>query len=178
MVAVKQINIKNRTYYFYNDIIDLENFDAGLLKIDKKSYKDIGIYNIGYITIKKIDDYENIYSVNPLYLTISHASGYIEEKGVNKYLVFNSTDENKELLKKYNDVFNGIRDKIKEINSDECDYEKDYMKIKFNSDDDLPLNKALNFHHMTITIGSVFEEDGKLYLQVFLYDTLYELNIG
>ena len=52
------------------------------------------------------------------------------------------------------------------------------MKIKFNSDDDLPLNKALNFHHMTITIRSVFEEDGKLYLQVFLYDTLYELNIG
>ena len=49
--------------------------------------------------IKKIDDYENIYSVNPLYLTISHASGYIEEKGVNKYLIFNQTDENKELLK-------------------------------------------------------------------------------
>ena len=75
-----------------------------MLKIDKKSNKDIGIYNIGYITIKKIDDYENIYSVNPLYLIIDHASGYIEEKGVNKYLVFNSTDENKELLKKYNDV--------------------------------------------------------------------------
>ena len=113
MEAVKQINIKNRTYYFYNGIIDLKNFDARLLKVDKKSYKNIGIYNIGYITIKKIDDYENIYSVNPLYLTITHASGYIEEKGVNKYLVFDSIDENKELLKKYNDVFNGIRNKIK-----------------------------------------------------------------
>ena len=177
MGTVKQINIKNRTYYFYNDIIDIENFDSSLLKLDKKSYKDIGIYNIGYITIKKIDDYENIYSVNPLYLTIAHASGYIEEKGVNKYLVFDSTDENKELLKKYNDVFNGIRDKIKEISSCECDYEKDYMKIKFNSDDDLPLNKPLKFHLMTVTIRSVFEEDGKLYPQVFLDDTLYELNI-
>ena len=177
MRTLKQINIKNWTYYFYNDIIDLENFDSSLLKIDKKSYKDIGIYNIGYITIKKIDNYENIYSVNPLYLTIAHASGYIEEKGVNKYLVFDSTDENKELLKKYNDVFNGIRDKIKEINSDECDYEKDYMKIKFNSDDDLPLNKPLKFHLMTITIRSVFKEDGKLYPQVFLDDTLYELNV-
>ena len=82
-------------------------------------------------------------------------------------MVFESTDENKELLKKYNDVFNGIRDKIKEINSDECDYEKDYMKIKFNSDDNLPLNKQLKFHNMTITIRSFFEEDGKLYLQVF-----------
>ena len=99
MGEIKRIDIKNRTYYFYNDIIDLKDFDARLLKIDKKSYKNIGIYNIGYITIKKIDDYENIYSVNPLYLIIAHASGYIEEKGVNKYLVFDSTDENKELLK-------------------------------------------------------------------------------
>ena len=101
MRIVKQIRIKNRTYYFYSDIIDIKNFDVGLLKIDKKSYKGIGIYNIGYITKKKIDDCEKIYSVNPLYLLIDHASGYIEEKGVNKYLVFDSTDENKELLKKY-----------------------------------------------------------------------------
>ena len=61
--------------------------------------------------------------------------------------------------------------------SNECDYEKDYVKIKFNSDDDLPLNKSLKSHLMTITIRSVFEEDGKLYPQVFLDDTLYELNI-
>ena len=100
MGEVKQINIKNRTYCFYNDIIDLKKFDARLLKIDKKSYKNISIYNIGYITIKKIDDCEKIYSVNPLYLLISHSNGYIEEKGVYKYLVFDSTDENKELLKK------------------------------------------------------------------------------
>ena len=158
MGIVKQIDIKNRTYYFYNDMINIKKFDSNLLKIDKKSYKDIGIYNIGYITIKKIDD-------------------DIEEKGVNKYLVFNSTDENKELLKKYNDVFNGIRNKIKKISGDECDYEKDYMKIKFNSDDNLPLNKPLKFHNMTITIRSVFKEDGKLYPQVLLDDALYELNI-
>ena len=123
-----------------------------------------------------------ILSVNSLYLNITHANEYIEEKGVNKYLVFDSmefhsTDENKELIKKYNNVFNGIRDKIKKINSNECDYEKNYMKIKFNSDDDLPLNKPLKFHLMTIIIRSVFEEDGKLYPQVFLDDTLYELNI-
>ena len=101
----------------------------------------------------------------------------IEEKGMNKYLIFDSAYENKELLKKYNDVSDGIRDKIKKISSDECDYEKDYMKIKFNSHDDLPLNKQLKFYNMTITIRSVFEEDGKLYPQVFLDDTLYELNI-
>ena len=76
-------------------MIDITKSDSDLLKINKKPYKDIGIYNIGYITIKKIDDYEDIYSVNPLYLTITHASGYIEEKGINKYLVFNSADENR-----------------------------------------------------------------------------------
>ena len=113
MDVIKQINIKNRTYYFYNDIINLENFKSNLLKIDKKSYKDIGIYNIGYITIKKIDDCENIYSVNPLYLNIDHANGYIDEKNGNKYLIFDFTDENKELLKKYSDVWNGLKNKIK-----------------------------------------------------------------
>ena len=112
MGVVKQIDIKNRTYYFYNDMINIKNFDPILLKIDKKSYKNIGIYNIGYITIKKIDDCENIYSVNPLYLLVNHANGYIEEKGVNKYLIFDSTDENKELLKNYNNVWNGIKNKI------------------------------------------------------------------
>ena len=176
METLKQINIKNRTYYFYNDMIDIENFESNLLKINKKSCKDIGIYNIGYVTIKEIGDCKNIYSVNPLYLRITHASGYIEEINENKYLIFDSIDENKELLKKYNDVFNGIMGKIKEVSNDECDYEKDYMKIKFNSDDNLPLNKPLKFHNMTITIRSVFEEDGKLYPQVFLDDTLYELS--
>ena len=178
MGTIKQINIKNQIYYFYNDFIDLENFESNLLKIDKTSYKNIGIYNIGYITIKKMDDCENISSVNPLHLRITHANGYIEEINGNKYLIFDSTDGNKELLKMYNDVFNGIRDEIKTINGGkENDYEKDYMKIKFNSDDNLPLNKPLKFHLMTITIRSVFEEDGKLYLQVSLDDKLYELNL-
>ena len=106
----------------------------------------------------KISNCMNINSANPLYLGIPPANGYIEEKGMNKYLVFNSTDKNKELLKKYNDVLNGIRNKIKEINNKEYDYEKDYLKIKFNSDDDLPLNKLLKFRLMTITIRHVFEE--------------------
>ena len=100
MGTTKQLNIKTRTCYFYNDIINLEKFDARLLKIDKKAYKDISIYNTGYVTKKKIDDCNNINSVNPLYLNITHSNGYIEEKGVNKYLIFDSTNENKELLKK------------------------------------------------------------------------------
>ena len=121
-------------------------------------------------------DYENVYSVNSLYLIIVHTSAYIEEKGVNKYLVFNSADENKELLKRWNDDFHGIRNKIKKISSNEYDYEKDYLKNKFNPDDDSTLNKQLKFYNMVITIRSIFEENGKLYQQIFLDDTLYELN--
>ena len=70
MEEIKQINIKNRTYYFYNDRIDLKNFDERLLKIDKKNCKQIDIYYIGYVTVKKIDNCNNISSVNPLYLII------------------------------------------------------------------------------------------------------------
>ena len=99
-------------------------------------------------------------------MLVNHANGYIEEKGVNKYLIFDSTDENKELLKKC-DVWNGIKNKIEEVSSVRCDYEKDYLKVKFNSDDSLPFNTPLKFHNMTIIIRSVFEEDGKLYPQVF-----------
>ena len=99
MGEVKQIDNKNRSYYFYNDIINLENVNARLLKIDKKTFKGINIYYIGYITKIKIDYCQNTYSVNPLYLRIDHANGYIEEKNGNKYLVFDSVDENKKLLK-------------------------------------------------------------------------------
>ena len=152
-------------------MISLKNFESNLLKIDRKSYKNIGIYNIGYITIKKINDCGIIYSVTALYLLVNDASGYIEEKNGNKYLSFDSMDENKELPKKYSGVWGGIKNKIEAVSS------SNFMKIKFNSDDNLPLNKPLKFHMMTIIIRSVFEEDGKLYPQVFLDDTLYELNV-
>ena len=126
--------------------------------------------------LKKIDDCESIYNANPLYLRIGHASGYIEEKIGNKYLIFDSIDENKEVLKKYADAWDEIKNKIKAINGDkENDYGKYYMKIKFNSDDDLPLNKLLKFHLMTIIIRCVFSEDGKFYTHLFLEDALYKL---
>ena len=175
MGSIKQINIKNQTYYFYNDIIDLQTFDSNNLKLDKKSYKNLDIYNIGYVTIKKIGSGYDINSVNPLYLLIGNASGYIEEINKDKYLLFDVTDESKELLKRYDDVFNGIISKIKKLDDDWLEYKKDYMKIKFNSDDNLPLNKPLKFYQMTVTIRYVFSEDNKLYPQVFLDEALYRL---
>ena len=88
-------------------------------------------------------------------MQVNHASGCIEEKNGNKYLLFDyCVNENKELLKRYADVWDGIKNKISDTK--ENDYEKDYMKIKFNSDDDLLLNKPLKFHAMIIIIRSVF----------------------
>ena len=113
MGSIKEIHIKDRTYYFYDDIIDTKTFDSNNLKLDKKTYKDLDIFNIGYVTIKKIADCYDVNSVNPLYLCIDNASGYIKEDWTHKYLIFDSTDENKELLKRYDDVFNGIMGKNK-----------------------------------------------------------------
>ena len=104
MGAIKQINIKNRTYCFYNDIIDLKDFEAKLLNVDKKLYKNIDIYYIGYITIKKIDDYENTFSLNPLYLMIGKVGRNTEEKNGSKYLVFDYADEIREVLEKYTEL--------------------------------------------------------------------------
>ena len=169
MGSIKEINIKNRTYYFYNDIIDIKTFDSNNLKLDKKTYKDLDIYNIGYVTIKKIGDCYDVNSVNPLYLRIDNASGYIKEVNKDKFLVFNVTDENKELLKRYDDVFNGIMSRI----NNWLEYSKDNMKIKFSSDDNLSLIKPLKFHNMTVSIRYVFSKDNKLYPQVFLDEALY-----
>ena len=82
-------------------MINLKNFESNLLNVDKKHYKSIDIYYIGYMRIKKIDDCENIYSVDPLHLLVNHASRYIEEQNGNKYLIFDDfVNGNKELLKK------------------------------------------------------------------------------
>ena len=77
---MKEINIKNQTRYIFNDMINIKDFNPSLLKTGKKSYKDIGIYNIRQLTIKKIDDYENIQSIIPLYLAINEVNKFIKEK--------------------------------------------------------------------------------------------------
>ena len=127
MEKVKQIEIKNRTYHFNSVIINIEEFDSNLLKIDKKPYKDIDIYCIGYITITKISDCKNIYSVNSLYLIIDKVDGHIKENNENKYFVSDSTElhstgENTEL-------WDGIKNEIETIDgSKKGEYDKNFRK--------------------------------------------------
>ena len=180
MGNIKEINTKNRTYYFFDDMFSIKDFDPNLLKIDKKSHKNIDIYYIGYITVKD-SYYVKINSVNLLYLIISEADGFIKEKNGCRYLVFDSANENNEVQKKYNELWDVIKNEVETINGSKrskhssAQYNKDFMKIKFNSDENLPLNKTLKLHNMTIVIRSVFEEHGKFYPQVCLDECLYEL---
>ena len=137
-------------------MINTKNFDPNLLKIDKKSYKNIDIYYIGYITMKHSD-----------YVKIDELDGSTEERTKNKDLSLASTDKNKEVLPKYTELCDGIKNLIEKGNNKSAKYGKDFMKIKFNSDDNLPLNETLKLHNMTKVIRSVFQEDGKYYPQVF-----------
>ena len=118
MGEVKELNIKNRTYYYFDDTIEIRNFHSDLLKIDEKSHRDFDIYYINYNTIKKFSncscdcdcdcDYENIRSVNALYLIIYSATGFFKEKYNEKYLILDWTE-------KYEEVFTGIKSDIETI---------------------------------------------------------------
>ena len=166
MRKVKELKIKNQTYYYFNDIIDIKDFQSNLLTID---YEDIDIYYIGFIMIKKFGDCENIHSVNPLYLLIYSATGYFKEKNGEKYLILDSTE-------KYEEVFSGIKKEIETINGGKkLIYEKNYARIGVNTDDDVPLNKPLKFPTLTIIIRCVFQEGEKLYPQIYLDECLYQL---
>ena len=98
-----------------------------MLKVDKKNYNEINIYYIGYVTVKTIANCNNINSVNPLYLMINEMIGHFEEKNESKYLVLDDADENKEVWKKYEEVWEGVKKEFEIINGDEkVEYGKDF----------------------------------------------------
>ena len=162
MGELKQINIKNRTYYFYNDIIDLDEFDGSKIKVDKKYFNDIDIYYLGYEHKKKISECNLINSVNPLYLRIADTNGQFKKGKDDVWYLIISGDES-------------IKNKITEKTWDVVQYDKDYMKIKFESNNIFAADKDVNIHLATIIISAIFAQDGKYYLQLFLDDGLYKL---
>ena len=119
------------------------------IKIDEKPYKNILIYYTGYGTTKK--DLK-IYSVNPLYLIFNKTNGYFEEINGNRYLTLVPTDESKDKIKKYEELEVKIRDLIKSVTKKSDDYDKKYMRIKFDTDDQLPLNKTIKITIITIAV--------------------------
>ena len=169
MGNIKDLNIKNPTYHYFDHIIDIRKSESNLVKIDKKLHKDSDIYYIGYIMIKKFNTYENIHSVNPLYLIIHSATGYFKLEYGKMNLIL-------DLIEKYEEVFSGIKSEIETINSGEkLDYKKNYPRIIVNTDDDVPLNKQLKFPTLTTIIRCVFQKGKKLDPSIYLDECLYEL---
>ena len=144
-------------------MINIKNIDPSLLGIDKIPFKstDDVIYHIEYITMKNLDN-ENIDSANSLYLIFNNVDGFIEcnstkENNENKYLLFASTNKNKEVLEKYIELWDEIKNQIETISdSKPIKYGRDFMKIKFKSHDDLPLGKILSIPVCIIAVGFVF----------------------
>ena len=172
-MVTKQMVIKNRTYYFNNDLINIIDFDERLLKLDKKNQWCL-IYITLFILLKV--PHRNVNSVNPLHFIINRIDGFIEEKDGDKYLSIASTDRNSEVLKNTQNSGVALKIVLKKINDSEWgEYDKDFTKIKFNSDNDIPLNKQLYFLTVQVIIRNIFEKDGKYYPQLFLDDCLYEV---
>ena len=156
MEKVKEISIKNRAYYFSDDMVNIQDFHSNLLNIEKKSHKYIDMYYIGYITTKKFSDCKYIHSVNPLRLIIHSATGHFKEKYDEKYLIIDLTEE-------YEEVFSGIKSEIETLNNGkELFYEKNHARIGVNTD-----NKLI--------IRCILQRGEKLYPQVYLNECLYEL---
>ena len=172
METTKEINIKNRTYYFNNDIINLDEFDESKKKVHKKDFNDIDIYYIGIEHKKKLSECNVINSVNPLYLRIINMSGQFEKgKDYGWYLVISDKDD---VYKKLVDILESIKNKIIEKTWDVVKFDNDYMKIKFESNNIFPTDKDINIYVATIVIRAIFAKDGKYYPQLFLDNGLYK----
>ena len=194
-MTTKQLDIKYKSYYFYNDLINLCNFSMNNLKLDKKTWKDIDIYDIGYVDKNKPEDW-CVNSVNPLHLMINKVFCFVGEKNGVKYLKIDKGNKKLEdsILTIWNKVFNGIKYNIKKINHEykkfsECkgfldcekfgkikvDYDEDFDKIKFVSNDNLPIGKLIYFPTITVVIRCVIKQGDFFYPQVYLDDALYQL---
>ena len=139
---IEDRNIKNRVYYFFDDIVNIKEFDPSNIKLDENSYKNILIHYIAYVAFKHWK-YVKINSVNPLYLMFNRANGYFEEINGNKYLKLVFANQNKENITEYEELRIWISNLIRSVTIQSDDYDKKYMQIKFNSDDELPLNKTI-----------------------------------
>ena len=158
-------------------MINVKIFYPSLLEINKLLRKKakINIYHVEYITMKSLDDM-NIDTENSLYLIFNNVDGYIiEESNGDKNLIFAFKDENKEILKKYTKLWNETKNQIKTINGGKpIEYKKDFMKIRFESDNDLPLGKIISTPSMITVTRSVLQEYNKYYPQVYLHECLYK----
>ena len=168
MKITRQINIEDRPGYFFTDMTNINDFGPRLLNIDEVSLKSdkLLMYDIKYI--------KNLNSLSTLYLVFNNLHAYFEKAGENAYLSFASTEKNRAMLEIYTELFDEIKEQIELITGDKLSYNKDFMKIKFKTNDDLQLHKIINIPVCVVIISSIFKEDNKYYPQVLLHDCFYE----
>ena len=174
MVETKQIDNKNRTYYFYNNVINLDEFDGSKIKADKKYFNGIDIYYLGCEHRKKITKCDKISSVNPLYLRIKDMKGQFK-KGKADNVWYLTIIGDADVLRRFANAFKNIRAEIEKNTDGFVKFDKNYTSIKFESNDDLPIDNIVDMHLITIIIKSVFAQNGKFYPQLFLDDALYDV---
>ena len=174
MEEIKQNKYINRTYYFYNDIINLDEVDGSKIQVDTQNFNGNDIYYLGYEYKKKNTECNEINSVNPLYLKIKDMKGQFKRgKSDNVWYLIIFGDEN--ILRIFSNIWKSIRAQIEENTGGIVQYDKDYIKIKFETNDNLPTYNIVNIRLVTIIIRSVFAQNGKFYPQLFLDGALYEL---
>ena len=144
------------------DIINIKYFDPNKIKLDEKTYENIFIYYIRYVTVKN-SKYVKHNSVNPFHLIISKLNKYLDEINKNKYLTLVPTNESKKIIKKYEELWSKIRYLVRSITKNSDDYDEKYMKIKFDSDNELPLNKMIEVHNIIFVVRAVFLMKNKNY---------------
>ena len=170
-MTTKQLNIKNRRYYFYNDLTNVLNFKSENLKLDKRTWKDIDILYIAYVDKDKLPDWE-VNSVNSLYLMVNNVYGTIAGKNDFKYLQI-STKSDFALER----VFSAIKQGIEKITDEKVNFNSDYNRITFLSDDSLPSEKRIYFPTLTIVIRCVFKQNNVYYPQAYLQDIVSNIII-
>ena len=147
---------------------NINDFDPSLSNIDEMSFKsdELIMYDIKYI--------KNVNSLSA-YLVFNNLDAYIVKSGGNRYLIFASTEKNEIMFKNYAELWDEIKEQIELINGDKMiKYSKDFIKIRFKTNDDLPLNKIINIPVCVIIVSSIFKENGEYCPQVLLHDCFYE----
>ena len=173
-MVIKQLVLKKRSYYFFNNSVLLKDFDKTKLKIVKHDCVDRYVYHIDYA--------KNINNVNPLYLIIPELYGYIKEHEGRKYLNIALMGMKNDVLSEYEKIWDGILEQVRKFDDFGYISEKDYYKIKAGSvkcDDgkdniDLPLDKLIKFNAVTISNRLLIEKDNRLFLESYLAECLYD----
>ena len=160
MKVTRQLNIKDKSDYFFTDMINVNNFDSSLLHVDR--------------TVIDYDFVKNLNKMDNLYLVFTNLDAVFRKSGKNKYLIFTATEKNKVMLESYIELFDETADQIELMSDDKVMYCRDIMRMKFKTSDNLVLNVMINIPVCAIVVSSVFKENDYYYPQISLNDCFYE----